>query len=102
MSWICNQCESLNSDERIICEVCNSISPVLVKFNFKYEENNKAIIEWQAENACRVTALFNSHTYDISNWKSARISLLCTLTIIAITVSNAVTDRIYTFGIPKL
>lgn len=73
MSWICNQCESFNPDERIICEVRYSISLVVVKFNFKYEENNKTIIEWQAENACRVTALFNSHTYDISNCKSARI-----------------------------
>ena len=51
MSWKCSFCESFNSDVKIICEVCDSISPFLAKFNYEYIGNNKAVIEWQAENA---------------------------------------------------
>lgn len=102
MSWKCGFCESINSDDSIICEVCDSISPFLAKFNYKYENSNKVVIEWQAENSRKVTALYNSHVYDVSTWNSARISLQGTLTIVSIIVSNEATERTYTFGIPKL
>lgn len=102
MSWKCSFCESFNSDEKIICEVCDSISPFLAKFNYEYIGNNKAVIEWQAENARKVIACFNSKKYDITNWKAARISLNEALSLVSIFVINEVTERTYTFGIPKI
>lgn len=101
MSWKCNLCETVNLDENIICEICDSISPFLAKFDYMYE-GETALIKWQAENACSIIAKYNSRSYDITNWKSARISLRSTLNIVSIIVANEVSERSYTFGIPKI
>ncbi len=34
MSWLCRQCETVNIDDVIECEVCDAVSPYLSRFDY--------------------------------------------------------------------
>lgn len=100
MSWQCNLCETLNCDNTIVCEVCNSVSPFLACFKYDYEEANKAIVSWLAENTLTIEVFYNQKNHIVTNWKAARVRLNGTVNVITFKLANDTAERIYTFGIP--
>lgn len=102
MSWKCNLCETLNSDDTAVCEVCNGISPFLAWFKYDYEETNKALVSWLAENYSEIEVIYNQKNYIVTNWKTARIRLNKPVSFIMFKLINNTAERIYTFGIPSI
>ena len=71
MGWQCKLCESLNTDETAVCEVCNGIAPFMACFHYDYIDSVHALIVWQIENALQII------------------------------VKYEVAERVYSFGIPS-
>ena len=89
MSWFCNLCETVNTDDVVECEVCGGISPILSYFTYKYQDNVYAELKWEAVNANEIEALYNGQRHKLN----------CPMSIVAIIVKNKVAKRTYTFGI---
>lgn len=101
MSWQCNLCETFNNDDTAVCEVCNAISPFLAWFKYDYEDDNKAIVSWVAENSSQIEICYNNKSHIVTNWKTARIRLNNPVSFIVFKLTNDTAKRIYTFGIPS-
>jgi hypothetical protein len=100
MAWRCKLCETDNTDDSIICEVCEGISPVLSKFDYQYVNNGKVEICWQVENADKISVAFKGKMYDVTQWKSARLKVDNPISTIVLTLENETATRNYTIGIP--
>lgn len=102
MSWLCSICETCNSDDTAVCEVCNAISPFLAWFKYGYEKgDNKAIISWLAENSYQIEILYNQRRYIVTSWKAAKIRLNKPVNFIVFKLTNDTAERTYIFGIPS-
>ena len=50
MSWLCRQCETVNTDDVIECEVCDAVSPYLSRFDYdEITPSKPTTIRWKAE-----------------------------------------------------
>lgn len=101
MGWQCKLCESLNSDETAVCEVCNGIAPFMASFHYDYIDSEHATIVWQIENALQIIAKYNGKSYNVTSWKKAKIKLTTNTTFLSFVLKNKVAERIYSFGIPS-
>ncbi len=101
MGWQCKLCESLNTDETAVCEVCNGIAPFMACFHYDYIDSVHALIVWQIENALQIIVKYEGKTYDVTSWKKAKIRLVTNITFLSFIHKNEVAERVYSFGIPS-
>ena len=101
MGWQCKLCESLNTDETAVCEVCNGIAPFMACFHYDYIDSVHALIVWQIENALQIIVKYEGKTYDVTSWKKAKIRLVTNITFLFFFFKNEVAERVYSFGIPS-
>lgn len=101
MGWQCKLCESLNTDETAVCEVCNGIAPFMACFHDDYIDSVHALIVWQIENALQIIVKYEGKTYDVTSWKKAKIRLVTNITFLSFILKNEVAERVYSFGIPS-
>ena len=101
MGWQCKLCESLNTDETAVCEVCNGIAPFMACFHYDYIDSVHALIVWQIENALQIIVKYEGKTYDVTSWKKAKIRLVTNITFLSFIPKNEVAERVYSFGIPS-
>lgn len=99
MSWICKQCETLNADDVIECEVCNSVSPHLSRFDYEAIGSNSITrLQWKAECCDNVKLIISGHVSDVSHLNSVHISPKSD-TQITFILENNVAKRKYTYDI---
>lgn len=99
MSWLCKQCETVNTDDVLECEVCDSISPYLSRFD--YDEINPGVpttIRWNAEACDCVKLSYRGHVTDVTHLNAARI-LAKRDTEVTFILKNEVTEREYTYDV---
>ena len=101
MGWQCKLCESLNTDETAVCEVCNGIAPFMACFHYDYIDSVHALIVWQIENALQIIVKYEGKTYDVTSWKKAKIRLVTNITFLSFILTNEVAERVYSFGMPS-
>lgn len=101
MSWKCKQCETLNSDESIVCEVCDAVSPHIS--NFDYDDivpSKPTTLRWTAE-ACDHLEIENGNeTIDATNLNEIEIQVSEEPEIV-FKMSNENADRIYKYQLNR-
>ena len=99
MSWLCKQCETINTDDIIECEVCGAVSPYLSRFDYdEITPSKPTTIRWQAEECENIKLRYRGHVTDVSHLNSVRI-LANKDSEITFILSNHVADREYTYDI---
>lgn len=74
MSWICRNCETENSDELDVCEVCETHAPLIVDFQYDKVLSGKPItVRWKTENCDSVSICYKGETRDVSDKESYSI-----------------------------
>ena len=99
MSWLCKQCETVNTDDVLECEVCDAVSPYLSRFDYDEIDFNKpTTIRWKAE-ACNCVKLsYRGHITDVTHLNAARI-LAKGDTEVTFILKNEVTEREFTYDV---
>lgn len=99
MSWLCRQCETVNTDDVIECEVCDAVSPYLSRFDYdEITPSKPTTIRWKAEECDCIKLHYRGHITDVSHLNSVRI-LANRDTEITFVMSNNVAEREYTYDI---
>ena len=99
MSWLCRQCETVNTDDVIECEVCDAVSPYLSRFDYdEITPSKPTTIRWKAEECDCIKLHYRGHITDVSHLNSVRI-LANRDTEITFVMSNDVAEREYTYDI---
>ena len=99
MSWLCKQCETVNTDDVLECEVCDAVSPYLSRFD--YDEINPEVpttIRWKAEACDCVKLSYRGHITDVTHLSAARI-LAKRDTEVTFILRNEVTEREFTYDV---
>lgn len=99
MSWLCRMCETENSDDLITCEVCDSVSPYIDRFDYdEIDSTRPTTIRWRAVGCNSVKLVYNGHTQDVSSLNAIRI-IAKRDTKVTFCVCNEISDREYTFNV---
>lgn len=99
MGWLCRMCETENSDDLISCEVCDSVSPYIDRFDYdEIDSTRPTIIKWKAVECKSVKLIYNGHTQDVSTLSAIRI-IAKRDTKVTFCVCNEIADREYTFNV---
>lgn len=99
MSWLCKQCETVNTEDVLECEVCDAVSPYLSRFD--YDEINPeepTTIRWKAEACDCVKLSYRGHVTDVTHLNAARI-LAKRDTKVTFILENEVTEREFTYDV---
>ena len=99
MSWLCKQCETVNTDDVLECEVCDAVSPYLSRFD--YDEINPDVpttIRWKSEACDCVKLSYRGHITDVTHLNAARI-LAKRDTEVTFILKNEVTEREFTYDV---
>ena len=74
MSWICKQCETVNTDDVLECEVCDAVSPHLSLFEFDHINSDSPTgIRWKAECCDRVYLSYGGRETDVTYISETKI-----------------------------
>lgn len=99
MSWLCRMCETENSDDLITCEVCDSVSPYIDRFDYEeIDPTRPTTIRWKAVGCDSVKLIYNGHTQNVSTLNAIRI-IAKRDTKVTFCVCNEISDREYTFNV---
>lgn len=99
MSWLCKQCETVNTDDVLECEVCDAVSPYLSRFDYDEIDLNKpTTIRWKAEACDCVKLSYRGHITDVTHLNAARI-LAKGDTEVTFILKNEVTEREFTYDV---
>lgn len=99
MGWLCRMCETENSDDLISCEVCDSVSPYIDRFDYdEIDPSRPTTIRWKAVECNNVKLLYNGRIQDVSALNAIRI-IAKRDTKVTFYVGNDIADREYTFNV---
>lgn len=99
MSWLCKQCETVNTDDTIECEVCDAVSPHLSQFDYdEIDPSRPTTIRWKAECCDSVCLSYRGHTTDVTRLHTVRI-LAKRDTEVTFILENNVSKREYTYDV---
>lgn len=99
MSWLCKQCETVNTDDVLECEVCDAVSPYLSRFDYdEIDPKVPTTIRWKAEYCDSVKLSYRGHVTDVTHLNAARI-LANRDTEVTFILKNDVTEREYAYTI---
>ena len=99
MSWLCKQCETVNTDDVLECEVCDAVSPYLSRFDYdEIDPDVPTTIRWKAEECDCVKLSYRGHITDVTHLNAARI-LAKRDTEVTFILKNEVTEREFTYDV---
>lgn len=99
MTWLCKQCETVNTDDVLECEVCDSVSPYLSRFDYdEIDPEVPTTIRWKAESCDCVKLSYRGHITDVTHLNAARILAKRDTEVIFI-LKNEVTEREFTYDV---
>ena len=99
MSWICKQCETVNTDDVLECEVCDAVSPYISRFDYdEIDPEVPTTIRWKAEACDCVKLLYRGHITDVTHLTAARIFAKRD-TEVTFILKNEVTEREFTYDV---
>ena len=99
MSWICKQCETLNTDDTLECEVCCSVAPLIRNLFYSNIDVNKLTsISWDAIEYDEIILIFKGKEYDVTDKTSIEL-LIEEDSTISFRISNSVAIKNYSFPI---
>lgn len=77
MSWLCKQCETVNTDDVLECEVCDAVSPYLSRFDYnEIDPKVPTTIGWNAEYCDSVKLSYRCHVTDVTHLNDTRMNLV--------------------------
>ena len=80
MSWLCRQCETVNTDDVIECEVCDAVSPYLSRFDYdEITPSKPTTIRWKAEECDCIKLHYRGHITDVSHLNSVQNENILTI-----------------------
>lgn len=91
MSWLCNNCETLNDDNDNICLVCNSVPPSISEISL---DCRKSQISWTSSNVNQLTLRYSQGDFNITGFTSTSIDISDVETLVFI-AKNDVAERIF-------
>ena len=91
MSWLCNNCETLNDDNDNICLVCNSVPPSISEISL---DCRKSQITWTSSNVNQLTLRYSQGDFNITGLTSTSIDISDVETLVFI-AKNDVAERIF-------
>ena len=99
MSWFCKQCETVNTDDVLECEVCDAVSPYLSRFDYdEIDPDIPTTIRWKAECCDSVKLSYRGHVTDVTHLNAARIYAKRD-TEVTFILKNEVTEREFTYDV---
>lgn len=99
MSWQCNLCETINTDDLLECEVCSSLVPRIISMNYSNVDITKpTTIVWESFECDKTIIVYNDVEHDVSDCKEYELIVLENSTV-TFKVSNSTTTRFYSFPI---
>ena len=99
MGWFCKQCETVNSDDVLECEVCDAISPHLSRFDYEEIDSTKpTTLKWKAEACDSVILIHKGIKTDVTDMQTARI-IANRDTEVSFLMSSDIADRVYCYAI---
>lgn len=99
MSWICKQCETVNLDDALECEVCDAVPPYLSQFDYDEIDNDKhTTLRWKAEYCDSIKLSYIGHETDVTHLNATRI-LAHSNTEVSFILENNVAKREFTYEI---
>lgn len=99
MSWFCKQCETINTDDVLECEVCDAVSPYLSRFDYDEIDPNKyTTLRWKAECCNKVKISYRGHIIDVTDLSTKEI-LAKRDTEVTFILENDVTKREFTYDV---
>ena len=97
MSWLCNNCETLNDDNDNICLVCNSVPPSISEISL---DCRKSQISWTSSNVNQLTLRYSQGDYNVTGLTSTSIDISVVETLVFI-AKNDVAERIFRFTLTR-
>ena len=95
MSWLCNNCETLNDDNDCVCVVCNSLPPSISEITVDYY---KELITWTNNDVCELKIKYSQGVFNVTGLTSFKLIISTDETIVFIAKNN-VAERIFRFGL---
>ena len=97
MSWLCNNCETLNDDNDNICLVCNSVPPSISEISL---DCRKSQITWTSSNVNQLTLRYSQGDFNVTGLTSTSIDISVVETLVFI-AKNDVAERIFRFTLTR-
>jgi RimJ/RimL family protein N-acetyltransferase len=99
MSWLCKQCETVNSDNALECEVCDAVSPYLSRFDYdEIDPSRPTTLRWQAEGCNTIILSYHGREMDVTHLHAARI-IANKDTKVTFRLYGDVADREFTYAV---
>ena len=77
MSWLCKQCETVNTDDVLECEVCDAVSPYLSRFDYnEIDPKVPTIIRWKAEYCDSIKLFYIYLVTDVTHLNDTRMNIV--------------------------
>lgn len=106
MSWICKQCETVNTDDVLVCEVCDAVAPQIKSFSYtEIDVNKPTTFFWESCDCDEVILCYDEVEYNVTDTKHFELSITKSSTI-TFRVINSATTKLFSFpvyvSLPKI
>lgn len=99
MSWICKQCETVNTDDVLVCEVCDAAVPQIKSFSYtEIDVNKPTTFFWEGCDCDEVILCYDEAEYNVTEAKHFELSITKSSTI-TFRVINSVTTKLFSFPV---
>ena len=106
MSWICKQCETVNTDDVLECEVCEAVVPQIKSFSYtEIDVNKPTTFFWESCDCDEVILCYDESEYNVTDDRYFEL-LITKSSTITFRVINSATTKLFSFpvyvSLPKI